>query len=392
MTPVLNDCTGLGGNKVCVLIPTYNNEKTLAGVVKGVLSQTTHVIVVNDGSTDSTSAILTGFPNVQVVNHLRNLGKGRALRTGFKHALEAGYDFAITIDSDGQHDPKDIPKFMEYVAANGPCLIIGERNMEQESVPAKSSFGNRFSNFWYFVETGIRLNDTQSGFRLYPIRKLKNVRFFTSKFEFEIEVIVRAAWRHIPVTSIPVSVVYFKGDERVSHFRPFTDFTRISILNTILVIGALFYFHPVTALRKLFSKSTWNDIKSEIINADSQKGRTSISVAAGVFFGIVPIWGFQMLTALGVSHLLKLNKPLVLLSANISLPPMIPLIVFASYQLGALWFGDQAAHLEFSRSITLEDAYLNLKQYLVGSVMLASALAVVTGGLVWIMIYLKNRT
>ncbi|MFM7080199.1 MAG: DUF2062 domain-containing protein, partial [Bacteroidota bacterium] len=367
----LHDFKSVGFDKVCVLIPSFNNEKTLAGVVQGVLSQTKHVIVVNDGSTDSTASILAGFRNIQVVSHTRNLGKGRALRTGFKHALALGYDYAITIDSDGQHDPRDIPKFMEYVATNGPCLIIGARNMEQESVPTKSSFGNKFSNFWFFVETGIRLEDTQSGFRLYPIRKLEHARFFTSKFEFEIEVIVRAAWQHIPVKSIPVSVIYFKGAERVSHFRPFTDFTRISILNTFLVIWALLFFHPFNALRKFFSKSTWIGIKSEIINADTQKGRTSLSIATGIFFGIVPIWGFQMLTALGVSHLLKLNKPLVILSANISLPPMIPIVVFASYQLGALWLGDQAAHLEFSRSIGLEDAYLNIKQYLIGSVMLA---------------------
>src|SRR3546814_184131 len=187
------------------------------------------------GSTDATSEILAGYTDMTVIHLPRNKGKGNALRTAFREATTRGFDYAITIDSDGQHFPDDIPLFIRAIEAGGPALLIGDRNMEGAGIPGKSSFGNRFSNFWFRFETGITLSDTQSGFRLYPLKKLQGIRFYTTKFEFEVEVIVKAAWRGIPVRNIPIRVLYDPA-ERVSHFRPFRDFTRISILNTWLVL------------------------------------------------------------------------------------------------------------------------------------------------------------
>src|SRR5690606_35977763 len=218
----------------CIIIPTYNNEKTLRRVLDKTLVFTNEIIVVNDGSTDSTVEILKEYPQIKIIHQPKNQGKGMALRTGFKEALKLGFDYAVTIDPNGQHFPEDIPVFLEEIQKNGEALLIGDRNMEQEGIPGKSSFGNRFSNFWYQFETGIQLNDTQSGFRLYPIRRMKDLKFFTQQFEFEIEVIVKAAWAGIPVKNVPIQVLYDES-ERVSHFRPFKDFTRISLLNTWLV-------------------------------------------------------------------------------------------------------------------------------------------------------------
>src|SRR6476620_12271402 len=121
-----------------------------------------------------------------------------ALRAGFKKSVELGFHYAITIDSDGQHYPHDIPVFLNELEQNGEALLIGSRNMVQAGIPKKSSFGNKFSNFWFWVETGIRLDDTQSGYRLYPLQHIPK-KFYTRKFEFEIEVIVRTAWKGIPV-------------------------------------------------------------------------------------------------------------------------------------------------------------------------------------------------
>ncbi|HLV69474.1 MAG TPA: glycosyltransferase family 2 protein, partial [Xanthomarina sp.] len=230
---------------VCVIIPTYNNQHTLKRVINGVLELTNNLIVVNDGSTDTTSSILKAYPNIQQVHFPENKGKGVALREGFKHAISLGYKFAITIDSDGQHFPNDIPHFINELEQNQAkdILIIGARNMSHESVPGKSSFGNKFSNFWFWVETGIKLQDTQSGFRLYPLNVLKKLNFYTTKFEFEIEVIVKTAWKDVEVKNIPIQVLYDES-ERVSHFRPFKDFTRISILNTWLVFLTAIYYFP----------------------------------------------------------------------------------------------------------------------------------------------------
>lgn len=239
--------------KICVLIPTYNNEKTLIRVIEGVLDYTENIIVINDGSTDSTSEILKNYHQITVVSLPENKGKGNGLKIGFRKAQELGYHYAITIDSDGQHYPDDIPVFVEaLLIEKEDVLLIGNRNMSQDGIPRKSSFGNNFSNFWFWFETGIKLQDTQSGYRLYPLKKIPK-KYFTPKFEFEIEIIVRTAWKHVPVKNVPVKVLYDPA-ERVSHFRPFRDFTRISILNTILVFITIFYIIPRNFFRNFKKK------------------------------------------------------------------------------------------------------------------------------------------
>ncbi len=242
-------------NKCCVILPTYNNQTTLKRVIDEVLEYTTNVIVINDGSNDSTSEILKSYPQLTQINYEKNIGKGWALRQGFKKALELGYASAITMDTDGQHFPKDLKTLLISNAKNPGCLIIGARNMNQTSVPSKSSFGNKFSNFWFKIETGYDMPDTQSGFRLYPIKEMREISFFTKKFEFEIEAIVRAAWSGITIIPEPVSVFYPEKKDRVSHFRPFKDFTRISILNTILVFITFVYIKPRDLFRYVKKKT-----------------------------------------------------------------------------------------------------------------------------------------
>ena len=186
------------------------------------------------------------------------------------------------------------------------AIIIGARNMDQESVPGKSSFGHKFSNFWFWVETGISAPDTQSGYRLYPLLLLEDIRFTTRKYEFEIEVLVRAAWRGIRVESVPVSVYYAPKETRISHFRPVKDFSRISVLNTVLVILTFFYIKPRNFFRALGSKKKrrqmWDDHFFNPHHSDELK---AISIAFGVFMGIVPIWGFQLATAIFLSIIFK---------------------------------------------------------------------------------------
>ena len=241
--------------KVCVLVPTYNNEKTLEKVLNSLLDYTDQIIVVNDGSTDSTPRLLQQFPQINLVSYSPNRGKGYALRTGFSHAVKCGYDYAISIDSDGQHFAEDLPKFLMKLEDHPAAIIIGTRNMDQSSVPGKSSFGHKFSNFWFWVETGLKMGDTQSGYRLYPVKLMENTKFITRKFEFEIEVLVASAWRGIEITEVPVRVFYAEKESRVSHFRPFKDFTRISILNTFLVTIALLYIKPRDFFRGIKKKN-----------------------------------------------------------------------------------------------------------------------------------------
>jgi glycosyltransferase involved in cell wall biosynthesis len=373
-------------------VPTYNNEKFLEQLITDLLVLNAPIVVINDGSTDGTENILKRYAQIQTLSYMPNQGKGLALRRGFRYALSMGYRYAISIDSDGQHFVSDIPDFLDSLEQDPDTLIIGARNMDQSSVPGKSSFGHRFSNFWYRVETGIKLPDTQSGFRLYPVARLDKMVFFTRRFEFEIEVIVRAAWNGIPVLAIPVNVYYPPPAERISHFRPFIDFTRISILNTVLVFISFFYIKPRDLMRRLFVAHKWKEVFiDELFAADQSNIRKSASVAFGIFMGILPIWGFQLAAAIFGAVILRLNKGLVIVFANISIPPMIPLIIYTSYQFGSFWVPDGDKRISLTKSLSLSAIRYNFRQYLAGSISLAVVAGIIAGLLTYILLKIFSK-
>ncbi|MBK9543375.1 MAG: DUF2062 domain-containing protein [Bacteroidetes bacterium] len=379
--------------KTAVLIPTYNNASALAGVIEGVLGFTSNVIVVNDGSSDGTREVLEKFPGLRCIHFPENVGKGWALRKGFEAAVEAGYSYVITLDSDGQHAAKDLPAFLDEIEKNPDAIIIGARNMQQTDVPGKSSFGHKFSNFWFRVETGIKAPDTQSGYRLYPVQRLKAMHWFTKKYEFEIEVIVRAAWKGIAINFVNIDVYYPPAEKRITHFRPFQDFSRISVLNTFLVIIAFLYIKPRDFIRALFDRKKMKTFFDEHIHSRHQSDELkAISVAFGVFMGIIPIWGFQLVTAIFLAILFRLNKAIVIVAANISIPPMIPLIIFLSYKMGHFALGEKAVDMAFTADITLDSIKLHGEQYIVGSILLAFVAAAVFGILSYLLIKIFKRS
>ncbi|HRO47622.1 DUF2062 domain-containing protein [Agriterribacter sp.] len=370
--------------RTCVIIPTYNNADTLPAVIADVAAYTHNIIVVNDGSTDDTALILASLPHIDIVSYSKNRGKGCALRKGFEKAVESGYTHAITIDSDGQHFAKDLPVFTDKLKEAQNAIIIGARNMDQSSVPGKSSFGYKFSNFWFKIETGISAPDTQSGYRLYPVALMKEMRFFTRKYEFEIEVLVRAAWKGIAITAVSVSVYYAPKEKRVSHFRPFRDFLRISLLNTLLVLIAFLYIRPRNFIRLLFKKRNWEVFfREQVLNVNEPHYIKAFSVALGICMGIMPVWGFQLVTAIFLSIILKLNKALVIIAANISVPPLIPLIIFFSYKTGAVWMQNGGGDLTFSSNLTFESVKNNFQQYLYGGITLALVSGIICGLVTW---------
>lgn len=376
----------------CILIPTYNNAPFLPDLLDGLQVVTSSVVVVNDGSTDETVEILARYATgIDVVHHPENRGKGMALRTGFARASELGYRYAITIDSDGQHLIEDLAVFLDALEKNPGSAIVGARNMDQDGVPKKSNFGNRFSNFWYYVETFIKLPDTQSGYRLYPLEPIREMTFYSRKFEFEIEVLVRLAWRGVPVLAVPVSVVYHEEGTRITHFRPLKDFTRISALNSVLVLIAFFYIHPRNFVRAL----NWTNIKGfldrHLFNTGASNGKLAVEVGFGFFMGIVPIWGYQMIVAVFLSHLLRLNKVVVLLAANISIPPIMPFIIYGSYLLGGYFVNTNGSPLTLDSELTFETVGGHLLQYGVGAVALAILVGVVGGFLFYLLFVLFRK-
>ncbi len=235
---------------ICVLIPTYNNAGTIGRVVDDVCRYCGDVIVVDDGSDDGTTDILKSASGIHLVSYSGNRGKGYALKQGFREALRLGFAYAITIDADGQHFAHDIPAFLYANKQYPGSLILGARRSGNIVRSKGSTFANKFSNFWFTVQTMRRQPDTQTGFRLYPLKKLHGYRLITSRYEAELELLVFAAWHGVGIHSIPVDVYYPPKEERVSHFRPAKDFARISILNTCLCFLAIVYGLPLFIVRK----------------------------------------------------------------------------------------------------------------------------------------------
>lgn len=246
---------GVEENEVCAVIPTYQNAKTLLKVVADVHRVVDTVFVVDDGSNDGTAALLdkaTGNERPEkVLTHPKNCGKGAALKTGLTYARQQGFRYAVTVDADGQHRADDIPALLKAVEEEPDALAIGSRGLKHENMPAKSTFANRFSNFWFALQTLQRLPDTQSGLRVYPLRRLHGLRWMSARYEAELTLLVFSAWAGVKLLPVPVSVYYPPRDQRVTHFRPGRDFTRISVLNTLLCFLMVVYGWPRIFCRQI---------------------------------------------------------------------------------------------------------------------------------------------
>ncbi len=217
-------------NKTCIVIPVYNNPETIEEVVYAALKTKSTVIVVDDGSEPSVMLNIDEDESLYLLRHTPNKGKGEAILTGGKKAKELGFDSFFIVDGDGQHYPHEIDNFIGKDLEN--CIVIGCRRFG-ENVPGSSKFGRKFSNFWIWTETGLHLDDTQSGFRSYPVSVL-DLPIEKRRYDFEIEVLVRHVWNGGYIEEVEIEVYYPKPEERISHFDAFTDNVRLSKLHSRL--------------------------------------------------------------------------------------------------------------------------------------------------------------
>jgi glycosyltransferase involved in cell wall biosynthesis len=222
----------LQNKKTIVVIPTYNNPKTIKAVVEDVLKHNYKVIVVDDGSDIPVSSLISKHEDVLVQRHQENQGKGSAIITGAKKAKELGYDYFVSMDGDGQHLASQIHKLIDTITAKDQ-IIIGARNFDIDNVPKKSIIGRDYHNFW------IRLNDSLTGFRLYPVSIL-DLGLKCDRFDFEVEVLVKHYWKHKDITDIVVECYYPTPEERVSHFDNYWDTIRNTLLHFRFFLWMLF--------------------------------------------------------------------------------------------------------------------------------------------------------
>jgi len=302
--------------RMCIAIPTYDNPTTIGDIVQQCLQETTFaVVVIDDGSHTPVSELLSEPHAAQIaegrltiIRHTHNQGKGVALQTAFKYALEQGHTHVIAIDGDGQHQVADVAAMVDAALEHPWDLIIGRRKMNSPTVPGISKFGRRFSNFWVKFQTNVEVLDSQSGFRIYPLFHVQNLKFGTSRYDFEIEVLIRLIWRGVRVQEVGISVVYFPREQRVSHFHKLWDNARLSVLNTLLVV--------VSLLRRPHSPI---------------KAATALGV--GVFVGCLPIYGLHAFIVACLAFVLRLNFLYLFVGTQISMPPMIPVLIYSSLEV-----------------------------------------------------------
>jgi len=227
-----------------VVIPAYNEAATIRQVVKAALLHSPLVIVVDDGSSDGTAAQLEDI-NVEVLRNEINLGKAGSLWRGLQHAISKGAEAVITLDGDGQHNPHDIPDLLNEARINPQAVVIGARLLNRENAPKARLFANNFADFWVSWAAGQFVQDSQSGFRLYPRSLIENVNVpchRSRSFVFESEVIIEAGRRGHRIISIPIVSVYHEN-ARPSHFNAGSDITKIVLMITWKLVSRGTYAH-----------------------------------------------------------------------------------------------------------------------------------------------------
>jgi glycosyltransferase involved in cell wall biosynthesis len=213
-----------------VVIPLFDHAATIGDVVARALAQGLPVLVVDDGSVDG-GAQTARDAGALVVAHAGNRGKGQALLTGWAEADRRGFSHALCLDADGQHYPEDIPLFLRAGESEPDAIVVGSRPMDGPHVPRSSRVGRKVSDFMLFAAAGHEIAgarpDTQCGYRLYPLRHVCRLGLIGRRYEFEMEVLVRAAWLGVPLRPIAIRVHYPAPGERVTHFRKWHDNLRI---------------------------------------------------------------------------------------------------------------------------------------------------------------------
>lgn len=338
-----------GEYRPAIVAPTYNNARTLQLVLDRIdrLNLGMDVIVINDGSTDATPEILAAWeslPRRRIITHPQNRGKAAALLTAFDQALQLGYSHAITIDTDLQLEPEQIP-LLDAIARKHPqSLVLGCRDESKPDYPSKSRVGRRVSNLLVKWESGARVGDSQCGFRVYPLREIRQLPLRFGRYALETEVLARCAWAGLDLRQLSVNCAYEFPEGRVSHFRPWRDSFAAVGMHSLLMTRSLNPW-PVKRLGHRETGTIWHRFVRWIspfrawraVRHDPlERKRFAVGLAAGVFIANLPLYGVQSASGLLTARWLRLPPLAVLAGTHISIPPIGPVLIVAGIVLGHL--------------------------------------------------------
>jgi len=367
------------GVPIWVAIPVYNNRNTVRAVAASCRALLDHVVVVDDGSSDADVPSLVAGLDVTVLRHQENRGKGKAILTAARFIQEQGGIHMITIDADGQHDPADIRAFLPHLAVDEPVIVVGVRNFDTENVPWSSRFGRVFANFWLRVEANVTVSDCQSGFRSYPVSYLNRLRFRGSRYDFEAEVLAKAAWAGITIREVDISVLYPRPEERVSSFKPFLDNLRLTHCHAMLILRQMMpWGHRQLAGGGGTDLSILREPRKFVLSLfkeDATPEGLARAAAVGTLFGILPILFFHTAVILYVAIRFRLNKLMAVSIQHLFMPPLMPAICIETgyYLRFGRWFTDISYETVFGQ---YKDRLL---EWFLGSMIIAPLVAVLIG-------------
>ncbi|MBU1134460.1 MAG: DUF2062 domain-containing protein [Candidatus Omnitrophica bacterium] len=368
----------------CV-VPVFNNKETVKNVALQCRRLLQHIVVVDDGSTDTDVSALFLGSDITVLKHQKNQGKGKAILTALQYIKSQGGHFMITIDADGQHYPRDIEKFIPLLEDNYTSVLVGCRKFNSENIPGKSRFGRKLANFWLRIETGLSIDDCQSGFRCYPVEYISRIALSGFGYDFETEVLARAAWAGLGLKAISVDVWYPQPQKRISNFRPVVDNFRISCMHARLVGRRLLpwpchrlipdtkdYFkpnilrHPIKALKALLKEN-------------ATPAGLAVSAGVGIFLAVLPLLSVHTLVIIYVTTRLHLNKVMAVSIQNLCMPPFVPVVCIeiGHFMRYGRWLTDVSLRVVFGQ---LPDRVF---EWLLGSLIVAPIMAVTVGIIVF---------
>jgi uncharacterized protein (DUF2062 family) len=372
-------------DSVWCAVPVFNNRATVRQVVAKCREILTHVVVVDDGCTDANLVELLSDLDVLVLKHNKNLGKGQAILTASRYVEAHGGEYMITIDADGQHLPKDINKFLPLMREEIPGIIIGCRDFTTDNVPVSSRFGRSFANFWLLVETGKIVGDCQSGFRAYPVHYLNQMDFKGAHYDFEAEVLAKAAWGGLALTTVDIDVVYPKPDERISSFKPFLDNLRLTGIHSMLVGRRML---PIRHKKLVEDRNTLDvsllrhpgKVLRMLLKESATPEGLALSAAVGMFIAVLPILFMHSVVIFYFSMRFNLNKIVTLNIQHLAVPPFIPAlcIEIGYYLRHGRWLTD------LSFATVFQQFSSRFFEWFLGSLIIAPLAAMVTGAVMYV--------
>jgi glycosyltransferase involved in cell wall biosynthesis len=387
--------------KYLVVIPLYNHAGSIAGVIADICAvcgsqqpcaPVSTILVVDDGSTDGGGEVVEqlaaesdeahGQIKVELLCQKSNQGKGAAILLAAAWAADHMFTHIITLDADGQHSATDIPALLHESTVRPQAFIVGARDFSVNNIPGASRFGRSFSGFWMRVQTGVKVSDMQSGFRIYPIAPLRGLKLREKRFAFEMEVLVKAVWSGFAVYSYPVQVYYPPKEERVSHFHKFYDNLRISLMNTKLTVRALI---PLPFLKREQDEqgriSVLRPLESirRLLCQKNTPLKLGFSTGVAILVNLLPLIGLQSIITLLAIGWFRLHRVWTLSVHHALWPPiLIPFCIEGGYLLRHGRF-----LTEISWSTMIEQAHLRLLEWVLGGVVFGPLLALFGGWLVY---------